>query len=126
MLDCHRAALRPYQPYWYPRVAQRVMQLVDFRNLIGGLVLDDDMAPGIDGSLDIIANRTAVPGAGYHGARSSPLPDFYIGAHAAVRGYALLSRDKGRYECQSALNSAPRSARKSAPSGDRLSRPVAA
>lgn len=31
------------------------------------------------------------------GPRSTPLPDFYIGAHAAVRGYALLTRDARRY-----------------------------
>lgn len=31
------------------------------------------------------------------GARRSPLPDFYIGAHAAVRGYSLLTRDPKRY-----------------------------
>lgn len=31
------------------------------------------------------------------GARRSPLPDFYIGAHAAVRGAALLTRDPSRY-----------------------------
>lgn len=31
------------------------------------------------------------------GARRSPLPDFYIGAHAAVSGHALLTRDAGRY-----------------------------
>ena len=31
------------------------------------------------------------------GVRRSPLPDFYIGAHAAVTGRALLTRDADRY-----------------------------
>ena len=31
------------------------------------------------------------------GARTSPLPDFYIGAHAAVAGLPLLTRDTRRY-----------------------------
>jgi predicted nucleic acid-binding protein len=31
------------------------------------------------------------------GARRSPLPDFYIGAHAAVAGIPLLTRDARRY-----------------------------
>ena len=31
------------------------------------------------------------------GDRRSPLPDFYIGAHAAVRGMTLLTRDASRY-----------------------------
>lgn len=31
------------------------------------------------------------------GERRSPLPDFYIGAHAAVRGMTLLTRDASRY-----------------------------
>ncbi len=31
------------------------------------------------------------------GARSSPLPDFYIGAHAEVEGLTLVTRDAARY-----------------------------
>nr|PZN66055.1 MAG: DNA-binding protein [Pseudomonadota bacterium] len=31
------------------------------------------------------------------GERTSPLPDFYIGAHAAIDGMALLTRDAKRY-----------------------------
>ena len=31
------------------------------------------------------------------GPRRAPLPDFFIGAHAAVAGYQLLTRDSRRY-----------------------------
>jgi hypothetical protein len=31
------------------------------------------------------------------GERRSPLPDFFIGAHAAVAGYHLVTRDAARY-----------------------------
>ena len=31
------------------------------------------------------------------GTRRSPMPDFYIGAHAAIAGHALLTRDPKRY-----------------------------
>jgi predicted nucleic acid-binding protein len=31
------------------------------------------------------------------GTKQSPLPDFFIGAHAAVAGYQLLTRDTARY-----------------------------
>lgn len=31
------------------------------------------------------------------GTKTGVLPDFYIGAHAAVAGYPILTRDAGRY-----------------------------
>ncbi|MDP1799558.1 MAG: type II toxin-antitoxin system VapC family toxin [Planctomycetaceae bacterium] len=31
------------------------------------------------------------------GAKTSPLPDFFIGAHATVEGLTLVTRDAGRY-----------------------------
>ncbi len=44
-----------------------------------------------------IAGRAFVEYRRRGGVRTSPLPDFYIGAHAAVAGLTLLTRDAGRY-----------------------------
>lgn len=32
------------------------------------------------------------------GTKQAPLPDFFIGAHAAVRNWSLMTRDKGRFQ----------------------------
>jgi predicted nucleic acid-binding protein len=44
-----------------------------------------------------LAGRACVAYRRRGGLRRSPLPDFYIGAHAAVAGHILLTRDPGRY-----------------------------
>lgn len=44
-----------------------------------------------------IAGRAFVDYRRRGGVRTSPLPDFYIGAHAAIAGLTLLTRDPKRY-----------------------------
>jgi len=44
-----------------------------------------------------VASRAFVAYRRRGGSRRSPLPDFYIGAHAAVNNYRLLTRDTERY-----------------------------
>ncbi len=44
-----------------------------------------------------VAGRAFVEYRRRGGVRTSPLPDFYIGAHAAVSGLGLLTRDARRY-----------------------------
>lgn len=44
-----------------------------------------------------LASRAYVAYRRRGGTRRSPLPDFYIGAHAALAGHTLLTRDPGRY-----------------------------
>ena len=44
-----------------------------------------------------LAGRTFVKYRARGGHKSGVLPDFFIGAHAAVSGYELLTRDVGRY-----------------------------
>lgn len=44
-----------------------------------------------------LAGRAFLAYRGRGGARTAPLPDFYIGAHAQVEGHTLLTRDPDRY-----------------------------
>lgn len=44
-----------------------------------------------------LASRAFVSYRRRGGVRRSPVPDFYIGAHAAIAGHTLLTRDPKRY-----------------------------
>lgn len=90
----------------------RAMGLVGINPLIyAEISLAFDSASELDRELDaLLLERLQLPfEAGFDagraflkyrragGARSSPMPDFYIGAHAALQGLNLLTRDPRRY-----------------------------
>ncbi|MGI9189115.1 MAG: type II toxin-antitoxin system VapC family toxin [Longimicrobiaceae bacterium] len=66
-------------------------------------VLDADLPPRFLGREDLpweAAFQAAKAFVAYRrrgGSKTSPLPDFYIGAHAETAGYRLLTRDAARY-----------------------------
>jgi predicted nucleic acid-binding protein len=43
-----------------------------------------------------LASRAYLAYRRHGGTRNSPLPDFHVGAHAAIRGYAVATRDPRR------------------------------
>jgi predicted nucleic acid-binding protein len=65
--------------------------------------LDEALPPAIFEREDIPYEAAFLAGKAYlayrrqAGTKSSLLPDFYVGAHAAIRGYRVLTRDVARY-----------------------------
>jgi predicted nucleic acid-binding protein len=65
--------------------------------------LDEALPPAIFEREDIPYEAAFLAGKAYlayrrrAGTRSSLLPDFYVGAHAAIRGYRVVTRDVARY-----------------------------
>lgn len=65
--------------------------------------LDDALPPDTFTRLELpwdagfLAGKAFVQYRRAKGSRSSPLQDFYIGAHAAIEGMALLTRDARRF-----------------------------
>ena len=62
-----------------------------------GLPLDSFTRLELPWEAGFLAGKAFVRYRRARGTRTSPLPDFYIGAHAAIDGMALLTRDAKRY-----------------------------
>ena len=102
---------------WYPRSSARLAAVADDNVLIINPIVYAEVSIGFGRIEDVEAavppdmfRREALPWEAAFlagqcflryrrsgGPRRSPLPDFYIGAHAAVRGIPLLTRDAARY-----------------------------
>ena len=81
-------------PVVYAEVAARFEQIED---LEAALPEDYYERQALPWEAAFLAGRSFVRYRRRGGRRRSPLPDFYIGAHALVRGMTLLTRDAKRY-----------------------------
>jgi hypothetical protein len=105
-------------PLWFEWSSAQLAPLVNARQAAINLVIYAEIAPCYRNERDLDLNllpprdfkrltlpySSAFPAArafaAYRkagGTRTSPLPDFFIGAHAEAEGHALLTRDPLRY-----------------------------
>lgn len=81
-------------PLIYAEVSIRFRKIEDLEDALPASTFRRDALPWQAGFL---AGKSFVDYRRAGGARRSPLPDFYIGAHAAISRMALLTRDGSRY-----------------------------
>jgi len=81
-------------PIIYAEVSIRYSRIEDLEAALPKAMLDREPIPY---EAAFLAGKCFVVYRQRGGARQSPLPDFFIGAHASVAGYRLLTRDAARY-----------------------------
>ncbi|MGW3281177.1 type II toxin-antitoxin system VapC family toxin [Nocardia rhamnosiphila] len=103
---------------WAQWSAERLAEAVDFGRVVINPIVYAEVSVGYD-TVELLDSllpaedfvRESLPfragflaGKAYQryrrndGTKRSPMPDFYIGAHAAVAGYRLLTRDEQRFK----------------------------
>ena len=102
---------------WFDRSSAKLASLADDHELIINPIVYAEVSIGFDRIEDLdaallgesfrreplpwdaafLAGKCFIRYRRAGGTRRSPLPDFYIGAHAAIRGIPLLTRDAARY-----------------------------
>jgi predicted nucleic acid-binding protein len=81
-------------PIIYAEVSVRYSRIEDLDSALPKAMFDREAIPY---EAAFLAGKSFLAYRRRRGARNSPLPDFFIGAHAAVAGYQLLTRDATRY-----------------------------
>ena len=81
-------------PIIYAEVSIRYSRIEDLEAALPKAMLDREQIPY---EAAFLAGKCFLVYRQRGGAKRSPLPDFFIGAHAAVAGYRLLTRDAARY-----------------------------
>ena len=81
-------------PIIYAEVSIRYSRIEDLEAALPKPMLDREAIPY---EAAFLAGKCFLVYRQRGGAKQSPLPDFFIGAHAAIAGYRLLTRDAARY-----------------------------
>jgi predicted nucleic acid-binding protein len=81
-------------PIIYAEVSVGYDRIEDLDDALPGEIFRREPVPYVAGFL---AGKAYLDYRRRGGTRTSPMPDFFIGAHAAVSELALLTRDAGRY-----------------------------
>ena len=81
-------------PIIYAEVSIRYSRIEDLNDALQPLLVAREAIPY---QAAFLAGKAFLVYRKHSGTRRSPLPDFFIGAHASIAGYSLLTRDAGRY-----------------------------
>jgi predicted nucleic acid-binding protein len=89
--DRHRLVINPII---YAEVSVRYSRIEDLEAALPRTMFEREALPY---EAAFLAGKSFVTYRRKGGTKRSPLPDFFIGAHAAVAGYSLMTRDATRY-----------------------------
>lgn len=89
--DRHRLVINPVI---YAEVSIRYSRIEDLDAALPKAMFDREAIPY---EAAFLAGKAFFAYRRRGGTKRSPLPDFFIGAHAAVAGYSLMTRDAARY-----------------------------
>ena len=94
LADCARSSRLVVNPIIYSEVSAHFDSIEDLDDALPASWIRREPLPW---EASFLAGRCFLAYRRRGGVRRSPLPDFYIGAHAAVAGLTLLTRDARRY-----------------------------
>ncbi|MFL1376247.1 MULTISPECIES: type II toxin-antitoxin system VapC family toxin [unclassified Nocardiopsis] len=80
-------------PIIYAEISVRFTRIEDLEELL----VDDFVRADLPWDAAFLAGKCHSRYRKQGGVKTAPLPDFYIGAHAAVSGFQLLTRDARRF-----------------------------
>jgi len=81
-------------PVIYAEISLRYSRIEDLDAALPKAMLEREAIPY---AAAFLAGKSYLAYRQRGGTKRSPLPDFFIGAHAAIAGYRLLTRDTARY-----------------------------